>query len=393
MNVGLALQTNLPALFALRCLQSVGSSGVSVVAMAVVADLVTRAERGGYMMYSSLGMTVAPILGPVVGGVLTTFLGWRSIFVFLAALATLLALAIAAVMPETCRAVVGNGAIHPQRWNRSCRQILWPLSASYPRLGKESSAQDTAQHGSKGPVRCPPTVWDSFRILRDRSTTLIIVSGMLMQTGYMGIMIAISFLFASKYGFSPLHVGLCYLPYAAGGVAARWTVGTVADRNFKRHAARAGVVIVRNRQTREQLGAVALERARLQITLPFLYASALVVMLFGWLANAKVHVAGILVLLAVLGNTLTGAQSTLNMLLIDKHAERPATANAAQQLFKSFAGAGVAAVILPIMARIGAGWTATLIAGFWMAASLLLWIIYAHGQKWRQVKSSGGGGS
>ena len=55
-----------------------------VISSATVADLVTRAERGKYLAYSSLGSTLGPAVGPILGGVLTKFLGWRSIFWFLA---------------------------------------------------------------------------------------------------------------------------------------------------------------------------------------------------------------------------------------------------------------------------------------------------------------------
>lgn len=54
-----------------------------MVSNATIADLVTRAERGRYMVYSSLGYMIEPAVGPILGGILTRFLGWRSIFWFL----------------------------------------------------------------------------------------------------------------------------------------------------------------------------------------------------------------------------------------------------------------------------------------------------------------------
>ena len=74
-NIGLALQNNFAALITLRCFQSLGCSGALVVSMGTVSDLVTRAERGKYMAYSSLGFTLGPAIGPILGGILTKFLG------------------------------------------------------------------------------------------------------------------------------------------------------------------------------------------------------------------------------------------------------------------------------------------------------------------------------
>lgn len=82
-NIGLACQNSFAALLSLRCFQGFGSSGATVVSVATVADMVTRTERGKYMAYTFLGFTIGPALGPILGGILTKFLGWRSIFWFL----------------------------------------------------------------------------------------------------------------------------------------------------------------------------------------------------------------------------------------------------------------------------------------------------------------------
>lgn len=341
--------------------------------MAVIADLVTSAERGKYMAYASLGFTLAPVLGPSLGGIFTHFLGWRSIFVFLAIFAAVLTMAIFVVMPETCRAIVDNGSIRPQRWNQSCWQYFW-----------SSSSPQHEQHIPKPPRRHGrPSMCDSCRIIRNPPNALIIFAGMLILSGYMAILISIPSLFAANYGFNSLQIGLCYLPYAAGGLVARWTVGWLADGNFRRISARAGVILVHNRQTPHQLQLIPLERARLQLTLPLLYASVLLLALLGWLLKARVHIAVVLLLFFLLGITLTGVQNMLNMLLIDINGKRPATATATNMLFRSLAAAGVVAATLPLIQRTGVGWTATIIAGVWVIASCALWTLWMYGKKWR----------
>lgn len=82
-NIGLALQHNYAALLVLRALQSTGSSATVSIGNAVVADVTTRAERGGYIAAVQASVQFAPAVAPVLGGILTQYWGWRSTFWFL----------------------------------------------------------------------------------------------------------------------------------------------------------------------------------------------------------------------------------------------------------------------------------------------------------------------
>ena len=96
----------------LRCLQSSGSSGTIALGSAVVADVSTRAERGKYIGYATMGVTLGPALGPIIGGLLDQYLGWRAIFWFLSIFAAVFFIIVVLVMPETARTIVGNGSIN-----------------------------------------------------------------------------------------------------------------------------------------------------------------------------------------------------------------------------------------------------------------------------------------
>lgn len=118
-NIGLALQNSYTALLILRAVQSSGSSGTVALASAVAADLVTSSERGKYMGLASLGSTLGPTLGPNLGGLLSQYLGWKSIFYFLAIFAFALFLPLVLFYLETCRDIVGDGSVPPPAWNES----------------------------------------------------------------------------------------------------------------------------------------------------------------------------------------------------------------------------------------------------------------------------------
>lgn len=79
----------------------------------------TSSERGSYMGYSMLGSFLGQTIGPIIGGLMNQFLGWRSIFWFLVICSGTIFIIFLAIFPETCRAVVGNGTLSPQKWNTS----------------------------------------------------------------------------------------------------------------------------------------------------------------------------------------------------------------------------------------------------------------------------------
>ena len=100
-NIGLCLQSNYAALMVLRCLQSAGSSGTVALAQGVVADIVTSAERGTYVGLTSVASIVAPIAGPILGGILAQYGGWRWIFYFLLILSGVIFVPFLLFFPES----------------------------------------------------------------------------------------------------------------------------------------------------------------------------------------------------------------------------------------------------------------------------------------------------
>ncbi|KAH2766173.1 hypothetical protein KXW10_008248 [Aspergillus fumigatus] len=378
-NIGLAVQDSYASLLVLRCLQSSGSSGTIALGSAVVADLSTRAERGKYIGYASLGVTLGPALGPIIGGLLDHYLGWRAVFWFLVILSSVLGTVIAIILPETCRAVVGNGSVPAAKWNRPAWQIL-----RQNRRAQRQTPTPDYHTIEKRRRRANPIA--SALIATDKEALIILIYSSLLFSGYMAVLSTLTSQLQSRFHFNSIQVGLCYLPIGIGSLSSRWTVGRILDWNFRREARRQGLAIEKNRQ--QDIRHFNIEAARLAVTIPLVYCACLCIVAYGWVMEYKTALAGPVVMLFFMGHLTSGAFSSLSTLIVDLNRQSPATAVAANNLFRCLLGAGVVAAADPVIQHIGIGWTATLIAFLWVLLSPLMWAVSRWGHGWREKRIS-----
>ena len=100
-SVACVLSTSIEMLIVARAFQALGGSGGLVLARAIVRDLYSGARAGRELSLIGSVMALAPVLAPILGGVLQTWFGWHSIFVALVAAGLAGATIVWLLLPET----------------------------------------------------------------------------------------------------------------------------------------------------------------------------------------------------------------------------------------------------------------------------------------------------
>lgn len=188
-SVGCALAPSIGALTALRLVQALGGCAGVVVARAVVRDLAEGPAMVRLMSQLMLVFGVAPILGPVIGGLLLEFLGWRAVFWLLALYGAAMSAACALLLSET---------LAPGRRQKSA--ALAPVLRTYARL------------------------------LGDARFMGFALAGTLTGAGLFAYIAGSPFVFMALHGFSPQGYACLFGANAAGLMAVSHWVGRLSQR-------------------------------------------------------------------------------------------------------------------------------------------------------------------
>jgi len=95
------IAANLPVLLAGRILQGAGAGCGVVVARAIARDVYGQDRVAQVIAYLTAAYVLGPMFAPLIGGQLTTLLGWRALFVLASLFGLVVILAVACAVPET----------------------------------------------------------------------------------------------------------------------------------------------------------------------------------------------------------------------------------------------------------------------------------------------------
>ncbi|KAG6362471.1 hypothetical protein INS49_010701 [Diaporthe citri] len=377
-NTGLALQSNFGLLFFLRMVQSAGISGTFSVTYGVLSDLFTPAERGGYAGVISFFLNTPPSIGPLLSGLLLLRWSWRSIFWFLSAATPCCLIPIALFLPETNRAIVGNGSVRARGINRPLLPLLVPNVAVKSVDGQAPDQEKTRARASMNP-------FTSIKLLRSPGNVFMMSAYGVGYATYSCLQASLSSLFLDIYEISGLTSGLIYIPFGVACALSAFATGKLLDRNFRKTATELGVPVTRNKA--DNLSTFPVEKARLRTIVPLISLSACLITAYGWQLQTGVVMAGPLVTQFFIGLTIQTMFTALSTLLVDANQECPSTAQAACNLVRCEMAAGYLAALDPLLRAIGPGWTFLLLAGVLLLSVIMLLALQCKGLHWRQKRS------
>jgi DHA1 family bicyclomycin/chloramphenicol resistance-like MFS transporter len=163
-SVGAAFAPSFGWLLLCRVLQGLSAGGGRVIGQAVVRDRFSGAEAQRMMASITMVFGLAPAIAPVIGGYLHTAFGWRSVFVFLAAVGLLLMAATWRYVPESlppdARAPFHPGtlAAHYLRALRNPRFVAGALAVGFA-FGGQAIYISAAPHFVMDILKLPETAF------------------------------------------------------------------------------------------------------------------------------------------------------------------------------------------------------------------------------------------
>ena len=366
----------------LRCLQSMGSSATVALANGLVGDIITPAERGTYIAFASLDSALGPTIAPIIGGVLGQYAGWHWIFWFLFIFSVVVFIPLLLFLPETCRNVVDNGSIPPPFLSMNISD--WLRHKNRKAAGLQVDVAKMEELRRNYTLRVPNPL-ATLSIIADKEAGIILFAAGLDLMCFFAISTAASKQFSEVYGLNQFKIALIFVAAGGGSIIAAFAIGPFLDWNYRRHAHKLGIPVRKNRD--QDLTNFPIERVRIEVAAPALALVAITVIAYGWITTVKVNLAGPVIIMFISGFAVTFAFQVLSVLMVDIYPKAPATSTAANNIVRCELGAIATAAIVPMIEKIGSGWSFT----FWALVFLIycpaLWVVVKKGMGWRAERA------
>ncbi|MFD1549507.1 multidrug effflux MFS transporter [Levilactobacillus fuyuanensis] len=128
-NLGLYFSQQFSVLIGWRLVQALGASAGSVVTQTIMRESFSGITGAKVFARTSAAMALAPALGPLIGGVMQTYFGYRSVFATLVTMAVAVGLYALSCLPETQPRDGHLPQVH--QWQVVCRLLRDPIVWGY----------------------------------------------------------------------------------------------------------------------------------------------------------------------------------------------------------------------------------------------------------------------
>lgn len=140
-------------------------------------------------------------IGPVFGGILTQYLGFRSIFWFLTIAGGVSLLSILVLLPETLRSIAGNGTVPLKGLHRPYIYMI---------TGQKGAVEGASSEMEKSKVTLY-AIFAPLRFLVEKDVFITLFFGSIVYTVWSMVTSSTTDLFQKTYGLTSLEVGLTFL--------------------------------------------------------------------------------------------------------------------------------------------------------------------------------------
>jgi MFS transporter, DHA1 family, multidrug resistance protein len=126
-----AAAPNVASLVAARAAQALGAATGVVVGRAIVRDLFERDRAASVLGWVTMSVVAIPMFGPLIGGVIETWWGWRAIFLFIGATSAVTLVWAMLALPETHTAGPAAPQAGRRLWKEARELLREPAFAGY----------------------------------------------------------------------------------------------------------------------------------------------------------------------------------------------------------------------------------------------------------------------
>jgi MFS family permease len=317
-------------------------------------------------------------IGPVLGGILTQFFGFRAIFWTLFILGTLSLASIIFFLPETLRSIAGNGTIRLTGFQR-------------PLIYKFKPQRDAILEPEDVPRRTVTfkSIVAPLKFLFEKDVIVTLLFGAIVYTVWSMVTSSTTTLFQTHFHLTDLQVGLAFLPNGAGCVAGSYLTGYLMDYDYNkteieyREAKGIAGDVILNKKT---LTDFPIEKSRLRSIWWIIVLFVISTSLYGFSLNLN-RIAVPLVLQFFIAYTATAVFSLNSALVVDLYPGAAASATAVNNLIRCSIGAVGVGVVQIIIDAVGAGITFAAFAVLTVGLSPLLVLEWVYGESWRRERT------